>query len=97
MGGSAMEQNHNHKVVIINREQVVVDGVVHVEKFDALEIILETDLGLMALRGEDMHIKQLSLEQGQLMVEGAIRSIDYLDEGGKTAKGKGWLQRLFFS
>ncbi|MBT9135526.1 MAG: Spore protein YabP [Firmicutes bacterium] len=58
MGGSTMEQNHNHKVVIINREPVVVDGVVHVEKFDALEIILETDLGLLAQRGEDMHIKQ---------------------------------------
>jgi len=92
-----VEQNQNHKVVITNREQAVVDGVVHVEKFDALEIILETDLGMMSIKGEELHIKQLSLEQGQLMVEGSIVGIDYLDEGGRNAKKKGWFQRLLFS
>ncbi|MBS3874164.1 MAG: sporulation protein YabP [Firmicutes bacterium] len=92
-----MEESRNHRVVVTNREQVVVDGVMHVDKFDASEIILETDLGMMALRGEDLHIKQLSLEQGQLLVDGAIRSIDYLDDGGKTARSQGWLKRLFFS
>lgn len=90
-------ENYNHRVVVTNREQVVVEGVIHVEKFDDEEIVLETDLGLMALRGEELHIKELSLDQGKLVVDGVVKTIDYLEEGGKVgkARGKGWLDRIF--
>jgi len=92
-----VDENYNHRVIITNREQVVVEGVIHVEKFDDEEIILETDLGMMALRGEELHIKQLSLEQGQLVVDGVVKTVDYLEEGGRMGKGKGrgLLDRIF--
>jgi len=91
------EENYNHRVIITNREQVVVEGVIHVEKFDDEEIILETDLGMMALRGEELHIKQLSLEQGQLMVDGVVKMVDYLEDGGRVGKGKRkrFIDRIF--
>lgn len=92
-----VEENYNHQVVITNREQVVVEGVIHVEKFDDEEIILETDLGMMSLRGEELHIKQLSLDQGQLIVDGVVKTVDYLEDGGRArkGKGKGLLDRIF--
>ncbi|KAF0195628.1 MAG: sporulation protein YabP [Bacillota bacterium] len=92
-----VEENYNHRVTITNREQVVVEGVIHVDKFDDEEIVLETDLGMMALRGEDLHIKQLSLESGQLTVEGVVKTVEYLEEGGRVGKGKGkgFFDRIF--
>lgn len=91
-----VDENYNHRVIVTNREQVVVEGVIHVEKFDDEEIVLETDLGMMALRGEEMHIKQLSLEQGQLVVDGVVKSIEYLEDGGRMGKGKkGFFDRIF--
>ncbi|MDP3488374.1 MAG: sporulation protein YabP [Bacillota bacterium] len=92
-----VEENYNHRVIITNREQVVVEGVIHVDKFDDEEIVLETDLGMMALRGEDLHIKQLSLESGQLMVEGVVKTVEYLEDGGRVGKGKGkgFFDRIF--
>lgn len=92
-----VEENYNHRVIITNREQVVVEGVIHVDKFDDEEIVLETDLGMMALRGEDLHIKQLSLESGQLVVEGVVKTVEYLEDGGRVGKGKGkgFFDRIF--
>lgn len=87
-----------HRIVITNREQVSLEGVIHVDSFDDQEIILETELGMMAIRGEELHIKQLSLDNGQLSVEGVVRAVDYL-EGGLVNAGKGrkrgFINRLF--
>lgn len=87
-----------HRIVVTNREQVVLEGVIHVDSFDDREIILETELGMMAIRGEDLHIKQLSLDDGHLNVEGVVRTVDYLESGvipGGKNRGKGFFSRLF--
>lgn len=91
------EDTYNHRVMLTNREQAVVEGVVHVEKFDEEEIVVETDLGMMAIRGEDLNIKEISVDQGRMVVDGTLRSIDYLDDRFRAGKGKGrgWLERIF--
>ena len=84
--------------MVTNREQVALDGVIHVDSFDDREIILETELGMMAIRGEDLHIKQLSLDDGHLNVEGVVRTVDYLEGGvvpGGKNRSKGFFNRLF--
>lgn len=90
-------ESHLHRIVVTNREQATVEGVIHVDSFDDSEIILETDLGMMAIRGEDLHIKQLSLDEGYLSIEGVVKTVDYLEDGvaGGRGKSKGLLDRLF--
>ena len=85
----------DHRVIVTNREDLLVEGVINVEKFDDLEIVLETDTGILAIRGEELHIEQLSLEQGHLAVKGVIKTVDYIEDGGRAAKGKGWIDRFF--
>jgi sporulation protein YabP len=91
----AQHERLDHRVVVTNREDVLVEGVINVEKFDDLEIILETDMGILAIRGEELHIEQLSLEQGHLAVKGVIKTVDYIEDGGRVARGKGWFERFF--
>ena len=88
-------ENMEHSVMITNREVVVVEGVVSVEKFDEQEIVLETDMGVMAIRGEELHVEQLSLERGHLTVKGLVRSVDYIEDGGRMMRRKGFMERLF--
>lgn len=83
-----------HRLVITNRERVALEGVLAVDSFDAREIILDTELGMMAIRGEDLNIKQLDLEDGRLFVEGLVKAIDYL-ENSLAASGKGRAKGLF--
>ncbi|NLW16766.1 MAG: sporulation protein YabP [Firmicutes bacterium] len=93
-----LPEQYLHRIVITNRELVALEGVIHVDSFDDQEVILETELGMMAIRGEDLHIKQLSLDEGKLSVEGMVKAVDYLDGGivqaGKK-RSKGLFQRLF--
>ena len=65
-----MEEKYNfrsgqHRLVIENREHTEITGVVHVDSFDDEEVIMETELGLLAVRGENLHIKHLNLDQGK--------------------------------
>lgn len=95
-----MEHNYNksqgvHRLIIHNRETIDVTGVLHVDSFDDEEVILETEQGLLAIRGEDLHIRQLNLEKGELAVEGLILELAYSDDKRLKDRGKGLFERLF--
>lgn len=97
MPGAGPQGGAVHSLQIIGREQVTVQGVLAVESFDDEEIILETDMGVLTLRGEDLHIKQLDLESGRFAVDGFVSSCIYStprQRGGRPAKGRGFLDRL---
>ncbi|HZK25569.1 MAG TPA: sporulation protein YabP [Oscillospiraceae bacterium] len=85
----------NHRVVIDNRETLDVTGVVHVDSFDDEEVVLETEQGLLAIRGEDLHIKKLNLEIGELAIEGLIIELAYSENKHLRDRGKNLFERLF--
>lgn len=84
-----------HRLLIQNREAVEVTGVINVDSFDDEEVILETEQGLLAIRGDDLHIKKLSLENGELAVEGLVLELAYFDDKRTRDRGKGFFERLF--
>ena len=84
-----------HRLVIDNREHTEVTGVVHVDSFDDEEVVMETELGLLAVRGENLHIKHLNLDEGELAIEGYVLEMAYAEERRARARGKNLLERLF--
>ena len=95
-GGEGATVKRRHQFTLKHRESMSVEGVVNVESFDSHEVLLETDQGMMHIRGEDLHIKELNLEGGSLHVDGFVHSIEYTGEGPRR-KGKttGFWGRLF--
>ena len=84
-----------HQVLMINRQYAEITGVVNVESFDAREFLLQTAKGVMAIRGQGLHIKALHLENGLVSIEGAIGDIQYFDDKGSAgAKAKGLFGKL---
>lgn len=86
----------DQELTLINRERMETTGVQKVVSFDDQEIILETGIGPLILRGEGMHITHLDLTAGDLVVEGLITSLEYSEQRGKKirARGKNILERL---
>lgn len=85
-----MAEQKMHHFSLVNREEFKLKGVTKVETFDDSEIVLETNAGPLALKGENLHINNLNLESEDLIVLGSVKSIQYLDpQGYKSAKGKG--------
>ncbi|HHY98679.1 MAG TPA: sporulation protein YabP [Firmicutes bacterium] len=82
-----------HRIEITERESVVVSGVSNVESFDDQEIVLETSAGVLLIRGRELHVKQLNLDDGNLAIEGFIQGLDYMDEAGGK-RGRGFFGRL---
>lgn len=85
------------KLLLINRQNLQIEGVEHVASFDEEEISLETNLGMLVIKGKALHITQLNLEIGNLAVEGVISSIDYIEDKGVKglrSRGKGLLDKI---
>ena len=80
-----------HHVVIEERKSLTVSGVEDVERFDETTIVLSTSKGAMVVSGENLHIEKLSLDGGDLKVDGDIDSVSYEEE---SAGRGGFLSRL---
>lgn len=81
-----------HRLELIGRDRLTVSGVEDVERFDETGIIMSTSAGTLVITGEDLHIGKLSLDGGELHVDGRIDSLSYEDQG--PGRG-GLLGRLF--
>ena len=84
-----------HRLLLLNQEQLDLTGISRVESFNPDEILMETDLGLMAIKGEDLDIRNLNLEQGVVEIVGLIMEIIYTGEKAGVLGKKGFLQRIF--
>ena len=82
----------SHRVQMEGRERLTVAGVEDVVRFDESCIVMSTCAGSMVVTGTDLHIGKLSLDGGELHVDGRIDSIAYEDD---RAERGSLLQRLF--
>ncbi len=85
-----------HKFTLQNRSAGSITGVVDVLSFDLNEILLETELGLLMIKGNDLHVNRLTLEKGEVDIEGRIDGFTYSEVNSYSNKsGEGLLSRLF--
>lgn len=64
-------------IVLENREKLSISGVLDVLSFDDQIIIVETELGLLTIKGEDLRINKLSIDTSETIVNGNIMQIAY--------------------
>ena len=85
-----MEEAHlPHKLQLNERTSLTMTGVAEVVSFDENTVVLQTSLGLLVIQGQQLQLKNLTLEGGQVAVEGSIRALSY-EEPRQT----GW-RKLF--
>ena len=82
-----------HHIIVEERERLSVSGVEEVESFDENTIVMTTVRGTLVIQGENLHIEKLSLDGGDLKVEGDIDALSY-EDSGRSSSG-GLLSRLF--
>ena len=82
----------SHIVNIDNRERVTVTEVADVESFNEEIIFLTLKNGGLIIRGEDLHIQKLDLEEGRVLISGAISSAVYTEK--KDRQEKGFLKKI---
>jgi sporulation protein YabP len=84
-----------HTVVMQNRERLTITGVNDVESFNEEIISVSTNVGYVIVKGTGLHINKLSLDDGELMVEGYIDGLNYTDKIDSHGKTSGFLGKMF--
>ena len=66
-----------HKLILNERKSLSLSGVTEVVSFDDSAVISRTNMGLLHIQGQDLQLKTISLEGGQVAVDGNISAIIY--------------------
>ena len=84
-----------HSVMMEQRQRIGITGVSDVISFDEDQVVAETEIGMLIIRGVNLHVSRLNLENGELNIDGDIDVIMYEDEGFMKAKKLSFFSRLF--
>ena len=94
--GEHNKRNHaqEHDVIMKGRKLLEITGVRQVESFDNEEFLLETCMGFLAIKGENLQMKNLDVDSGHVSIKGKIFDLVYMDEPSGD-KAKGFFGKLF--
>ena len=84
-----------HNINIVGRKSINISGVKKIESFDDKEFLLETIMGFMNIKGEELEIVKLDTYQGNVTIKGKIDSLNYLDNSKKKNKEESIFNKLF--
>lgn len=94
-GNKPSREGRSQNLHMDNRNRILLTGVLNVDSFNEERIVVETDLGLLEIKGSSMHMSRLNLEAGEMIIEGSIDSCSYSGRTAKSKKGTGFLSSLF--
>ena len=84
-----------HTIALNERKNITISGVKKIESFDNEEFLIETLMGYVIVKGEQLEIIRLDTYQGNISIKGKINSINYIDDERNKEKEDGIFNRLF--
>ena len=91
---NSLSTNIIQNLVLENRNKLSISGVVDVLSFDDQIVIVETELGLLTVKGENLRINKLSIDTSEVIVEGERSNLNYSEESNER-KSSGLLSKIF--
>ena len=82
-------------IILENRNKLNISGVQDVLSFDDQVVIIETDLGLLTVKGENLKINKLSIDTEEVIIEGEINNLGYSDHHTKKDQEGGLFSKIF--
>lgn len=82
-----LKQETIQNIVLENRNKLSITGVNDVLSFDDQIVIVDTELGMLTVKGEDLRINKLSLDTTEVAIDGTINSLNYSEKQSKGSNG----------
>ena len=83
----------NHNLIMENREKVIITGIIDIHSFDDELVLTETEMGILTIKGKDLKMNKLNLDNTELVVEGQIGMLQYNDVD--SMKKGGMFNKIF--
>ncbi len=87
--------NAIQNIILENREKLNVSGVLDVLSFDDQIIIVETELGLLTIKGENLKINKLNIDTSDITLDGYISSLTYSESDSFKKNASGLIGKIF--
>lgn len=88
-------RSRQHRIDLLNRQSCMINGVSDVLSFDGGEVLLETEQGMLMIKGTDLHVSRLTLDKGEVDIDGKIDSLTYSEHMSAGSKAESIFARLF--
>ena len=82
-------------LILENRGKLSISGVNDVLSFDDQVVVLETELGLLTVKGENLRVNKLSIDTSEVVLEGEISYLAYTDKDSEKNKNSSLLSKIF--
>ena len=87
--------SYNHSINLLERKTLVITGVKKIDNFDNNHFLLDTSMGYMIVKGEELSLIKLDTLAGHVSIKGNINSIEYIMENTKKNKEESVFSRVF--
>lgn len=87
--------NYNHGITLVERKSLMVTGVKKIENFDDEEFLMETNMGFLIVKGEELELIKLDTMQGNVSIKGIVKGLTYVEDVKTKDKEQGIFNRLF--
>ena len=77
----------SHSISINERKNISISGVKKIDSFDNEEFLMDTVMGYLVIKGEELEIVKLDTFQGNVVIKGKFNSLSYMDSGKKKEDG----------
>ena len=88
-------RSRQHRIDLLNRQSCMINGVSDVLSFDVGEVLLETEQGMLMIKGTDLHVSRLTLDKGEVDIDGKIDSLTYSEHMSAGSKAESIFAKLF--
>ena len=82
-------------IILENRNKLHLSGVLDVLNFDESVITVDTELGVLIVKGSDLRLNKFNLDNSELSIDGEVNSMAYDDKTSQSKRGEGLFNRIF--
>lgn len=90
-----MNNNYNHVITLNERKNLSITGIKKIENFDEEEFLLDTVMGHLLIKGDNLELLKMDSIQGNVSIKGLVNSFVYIDDVKKKNSENGVFSRLF--
>lgn len=87
--------SYNHSITLNERKNIMITGVKKIDSFDDEEFLLETNMGYIVIKGQELEIIKLDTYQGNVSIKGKFNSLNYMESANKKQKEESVISKLF--
>ncbi len=87
--------SYSHSISINERNGIYITGVLKIDSFDDEEFLLETNMGYLAIKGENLELIRLDTKDGIVSIKGLVISMSYIEDLKKSNKQSSFFEKVF--